>query len=285
MSLSRSICIITFYTSYWQWLSQWKLFCCRTLSFTYGCITESKHLLYFPKRISALIHSNSIGVWGCPRYGDVIMAAIASQITSLTIVYSTVYLDADQRKHQSSASLAFVRGIHRGPVNSPHKWPVTRKIFPFDDVTMLSSQWLNMSQCLSHMNSVRLDSTNWFNFANHLRAFYFSVIVFKTHSQKLISKAYFHMHIWNNNAILWFLIVTFKRGLRDTCLITYGRQICHPRMRGTTMMYLLATFLQDGDDLVEYNFKIFSWQKQSDLWRNALWLLSYKVILVKVFIG
>ena len=46
------------------------------------------------------------------------------QITSLTIVYSTVYSGADQRKHQSPASLAFVRGIRRWPVNSPHKWPV-----------------------------------------------------------------------------------------------------------------------------------------------------------------
>ena len=55
------------------------------------------------------------------------MCVIASQITSLTIAYSTVYSDADQRKHQSSASLAFVRGIHRGPVNSLHKWPVPRK--------------------------------------------------------------------------------------------------------------------------------------------------------------
>ena len=55
------------------------------------------------------------------HYDDVIMGAIASLITSLTIVYSTVYSDADQRKHQSSASLAFVWGIHRGPVNSPHK--------------------------------------------------------------------------------------------------------------------------------------------------------------------
>ena len=55
------------------------------------------------------------------HYGDVIMGAIAFQITSLTIVYSTVYSDADQRKHQSSASLAFVWGIHREPVNSPHK--------------------------------------------------------------------------------------------------------------------------------------------------------------------
>ena len=68
------------------------------------------------------------------HYNDVIMGAVAYLITSLTIVYSTVYSDADQRKHQSSASLAFVWGIHRGPVNSPHKWPVTRKMFPFDDV-------------------------------------------------------------------------------------------------------------------------------------------------------
>ena len=65
------------------------------------------------------------------------MGAMASQITSPTIVYSTVYSDADQRKYESSASLAFVRGIHRGPVNSPHKWPVTRKMSPFDDVIML----------------------------------------------------------------------------------------------------------------------------------------------------
>ena len=70
------------------------------------------------------------------HYNDVIMGAVASQITSLTIVYSIVYSGADQRKHQSSASLAFVWGIHRGPVNSPHKWPVTRKMSPFDDVIM-----------------------------------------------------------------------------------------------------------------------------------------------------
>ena len=70
------------------------------------------------------------------HYNDVIRGAIASQITSLTIVYSTVYSGGDQRKHQRSASLAFVWGIHRRPVNSPHKWPVTRKMFPFDDVIM-----------------------------------------------------------------------------------------------------------------------------------------------------
>ena len=72
------------------------------------------------------------------HYDDVIMTMLASQITSLTVVYSIVYSGVIQRKHQSSASLAFVREIHRGPVNFPHKWPVTRKMFPFDDVIMCS---------------------------------------------------------------------------------------------------------------------------------------------------
>ena len=65
------------------------------------------------------------------HYGDVIMGTMACQSTGLLIVYSTVYSGAYQRKHQSSASLAFV-----GPVNSPHKWPLTRKMFPFHDVIM-----------------------------------------------------------------------------------------------------------------------------------------------------
>ena len=66
--------------------------------------------------------------WITEHYNDVIMSAIASQITSLMIVYSTVYSRRRSKKSQSSASLAFVREIHRGPVNSPHKGPVTRKI-------------------------------------------------------------------------------------------------------------------------------------------------------------
>ena len=61
---------------------------------------------------------------------------MASQITSLTIIYSSVYSGADQRKHQSSESLACGEFIHRWPGNSPNKGPVTRKMFPFDDVIM-----------------------------------------------------------------------------------------------------------------------------------------------------
>ena len=127
------------------------------------------------------------------HYNDVIMGTIASQITSLTIVYSILYSDADPRKHQSSASLAFVRGIHRGPVNSPRKWPVTRKMFSFHDVIMLGlvslcagvvyvcctgcrdvcwlradsrlapSQWetLLQSNAVSHWLGTNLDSDLW----------------------------------------------------------------------------------------------------------------------------
>ena len=60
------------------------------------------------------------------------MSTMASQITSLTIVYSTVYARCRSKKLQTSASLAFVRGIHRSPVNSPHKRPLMQKKFPFD---------------------------------------------------------------------------------------------------------------------------------------------------------
>ena len=71
---------------------------------------------------------------------DVIMRAMASQITGVSIVCSTVCSGADQRKHQTSVSLAFVTGIHRWAVNSHQKGPVRRKMFPFDDVIMRTSR-------------------------------------------------------------------------------------------------------------------------------------------------
>ena len=70
----------------------------------------------------------------CNDYNDIMMGAIASQITSLTIVYSTVYSKKTSKLRVTG--MAFVRGIHRRPVNSQHKWQVTRKMFPFDDVIM-----------------------------------------------------------------------------------------------------------------------------------------------------
>ena len=93
------------------------------------CLTAPSH---HPTKISLLsIHLRVL----LKHYNDVIMGAIASQITSLTIVYSSVYSGAGQSKHQIPRDWP-LWGIHRGPVNSPHKWPVTRKMFPFDDVIM-----------------------------------------------------------------------------------------------------------------------------------------------------
>ena len=88
------------------------------------------------------------------HYTDAIMGAMASQITSIYIVYSTFYSGAHQRKHQSSASLAFVRGIHRWPVNSPHKWPVTRKPFTFDDVIMMKHVRWNQGSYIYQSSNV-----------------------------------------------------------------------------------------------------------------------------------
>ena len=81
------------------------------------------------------------------HYSDVIMSALEFQITSVAIVWSTICSGADQRKHQSSASLAAVRGIHRWPVESPHKGPVTREMFSFDDVIM--QRWYMYALCLT----------------------------------------------------------------------------------------------------------------------------------------
>ena len=110
------------------------------------------------------------------HYSDVILGAMASQITTLTIVYSTIYTGADQRKHQSFTPLAFVRGIHRWPVNSPqihrwpvnspHKGPVTGKMFPFSmtaswcgtifDITQISGHLANMMSKFSyHLRAVK----------------------------------------------------------------------------------------------------------------------------------
>ena len=80
-------------------------------------------------------------------------------VTSITIVYPTVYSGADQRKHQRSASLAIVRLIQRSPVNYPHKWPATRKMCPFDDVIIQNYRERIFSYfSLEHINYFRKGS-------------------------------------------------------------------------------------------------------------------------------
>ena len=104
--------------------------------FCWLLIIATKYLITLFAPPSHEIESYSHKLW---RYCDIIMGAMESKTTSLTIVYSAVDSGADQRKHQSFAPLPFRRGIHRWPMISPHKGPLTRKMYPFDDVIM--NQW------------------------------------------------------------------------------------------------------------------------------------------------
>ena len=123
------------------------------------------------------------------HYSDVIMGVTASQITHVSIVYSTVCSNADQRKHQTSASLAFGR-IHRWPVNSPHNGPVTRKMFPFDDVIMFCVlfqwtfhdnpiQWSTEAPICQYRRRVNWIPQDWYQFTRP-SAFQLSHIIWRT---------------------------------------------------------------------------------------------------------
>ena len=114
-----------------------------------GIPKHGYHVTQYSACIDLCKKYRQIGKFREHHYNDVIMDAMASQFTSLTIVYSTVYSDTDERKHQSYGSLAFVRGIHQWPVNSPQKGPETRKMFPFDDVFVTHlrvTEWLQTRQ-------------------------------------------------------------------------------------------------------------------------------------------
>ena len=112
------------------------------------------------RRVTMVVSDALVPIWcqdNCNHhanffhYNDVIMSSMVSQITSLTIVYSTVYSGADQRKHQSSASLAFVRGIHRWPVISPTKGQWRGKCFHLITSSCDDSPWF----LLPHDSSCR----------------------------------------------------------------------------------------------------------------------------------
>ena len=153
-------------------------------------------------------------------YCDVIMGAVASQISSLTIVYSTAYSDADERKHQSSASLAIARGIHRGPVNSPHKWPVTRKMFPFDDVIISTLSRARMKWsifCIFPINfpyiwKVAVSNSN---LPNSVKCNEWCFRCFQMNASSPLSSKYLFINIWFYDLITvwlvqsWYLTVNF----------------------------------------------------------------------------
>ena len=112
------------------------------------------------------------------------MSAVVSQITGVSIVCSTVCSGADQINHQSSASLAFVRGIHRSPVNSQHKGEVTRKMFPCDDFIMSRYD----------IGSVR-------DYTKKQGGTYYR-------NKKNVFPKYIIIMYYNNSNIFWWLVIT-----------------------------------------------------------------------------
>ena len=118
------------------------------------------------------------------------MGAISYQITILTIVYLLVYSDADQRKHQSSVSLAFVRGIHRGPVITSYA-----EMFPFDDVIMNYMMWYDCS--LAAMVNVTFPNNAVFMIAT----FDFYVIM---HHSQLMHQAFPMQHRMLQRNTYWW---------------------------------------------------------------------------------
>ena len=167
-----------------QWVNL--AYCIQTL--TWGSLTRGQTLSHVNLIIKRLRHKyvfiilDSMCLWKLfvvcwnvitylTHYSDVIMSMMAYQITGILIVHSTVCSGADQRKRQISTLLAFVRGIHRWPVNSPCKGPVMRKMFPFDDVIMIqinagesfSLLWLwCKSQCNLHASLLIMSYNNSF---------------------------------------------------------------------------------------------------------------------------
>ena len=116
------------------------------------------------------------------HYSDVIMGTMASQITNLMIIYLPVYSGGDQRKHQSPASLAFVRRIHWWPVNSPHKGPARLAI----------RSWPSLLLC-------------WWSATVHQKV-----------ELKYIYRWYNHLFIW---VILWPMKQIARFSLFDNVLI------------------------------------------------------------------
>ena len=133
--------------------------------------------------IIELINKSSIS-----HYSDIIMSMMVSQVTSSTNVYSTVYSGTDQRKRQSSMSLALVRGIHQSPVNSPHKGPVMWKMFPLVDIIMrdyfvyvcISRKYLHVISCCTRANFLQIiwdQMIHWCNSLHMMPCLYESNLV------------------------------------------------------------------------------------------------------------
>ena len=138
------------------------------------------------------------------------MSAVASQITSVSIACWTVDSGANQIKHQSSSSRAFMRGIHRWPVHSPHKRPMTRKMFPYDDVIICNDfvcnlNWINISFYFHYFRYMILPKQLYCHY-KHIISQWFDC--WKMNNSKIKFLLNFDYEtITTHNITLWFCVV------------------------------------------------------------------------------
>ena len=139
------------------------------------------------------------------------MSAIASQITSITIVYWTVDSDADQRKHKSSASLGFWAGNSPGTGEFPHKWPVTRKIFPFDDIMWMLSHTAPPMQFMSWSTMTKFNLLEWFNICSvlHISGFSLSILCIILSFYFYFSISHHHNSLYNKSQLNMFIFLIY----------------------------------------------------------------------------
>ena len=153
------------------------------------------------------------------------MSTMASQITSASIVYSTVCSGAAQRKHQSSVWLAFVRGIHWWLVNSPHKGTVTWKMFPFDDVIMA----LRVRSLGCHTVTIRIQDTSTCETGNTLIWYMYQIILERKNAS--VSALMAHSLGYYKRTIHFNEAVIYKTGIIPKSSLIRTLNIC--QYRGT----------------------------------------------------
>ena len=129
------------------------------------------------------------------------MTTMASQITSLTVVYSTVYSEADQRKHQSSASLAFVWGIHRDQWITRTKSQLRGKCFH-----LMTSSCKQILRCNLFKKQHQSDSSPVGETFPHFIITYIQTIAYD-------SRVCSTQVCWNNNTF----VINFRRGKSISC--------------------------------------------------------------------
>ena len=204
------------------------------------------------------------------------MDAMASQITSVSIICSTVCSGADQRRHQSSASLAFVRGIHLSQVDSPHKGPVTRKCFH-----LVTSSCIDGSQRgptdLSNTEDEEMTKSRRNSFRIPYRS---TQRIHRSEDHKQcasILRIYYHIHLVKPSRIAYGMRIRFI-AVPACNLLQNLKVLSHQHVSIRFLELSIASYHLDGKDgTIQYNH----WDLKKS--RGAMGVKITSVALLSLF--